>query len=97
VSRFLKVYEDFSTQHKDLVEILRDHLEIMQGILGAIQRMETRLAELEKTPSTQGVELENLRKKLRAQENKLRKHAPMLGFLEEWVEAQRNRYIGEHR
>jgi uncharacterized coiled-coil protein SlyX len=93
---FVGVYEDFSTLGKNLIEFMQNNQEIVTGTLGVIQRIEMRLAELEKNPNTQGVELENLRKKLRAQENKLKKHAPMLEFLEQWVDAQRNRYIGEH-
>jgi len=72
------------------------HLKIIQLILEMIQMIDRRLAELDKRPPTENIQLENLRKKLRTQERKLKKHAPMLEFLEEWVEAQRNRYIGDH-
>jgi hypothetical protein len=94
---FMKVYEDFSSHEKRQIEILRNDSEIMRGILGVIQKIETRLTRLEKMPHVENVELENLRKKLRSQENKLKKHAPMLEFLEEWIEAQRNRYLGGNR
>ena len=85
-----KIYEDVGQWQLSLGEDIRSTLEVVGNI-------ETRLTQLEKMPHAENVELENLRRKLRAQENKLKKHAPMLEFLEEWVDAQRNRYIGEHR
>jgi hypothetical protein len=86
----LKVYEDFGQAHLTVNEMMRSSLEAMWSI-------HARLILLEKMPGQENVELEKFRKELKAQENKLKKHAPMLEFLEQWVEAQRNRYIGEPR
>jgi hypothetical protein len=70
--------------------------EIADKIAQVLEELDTRLSRLEKAPDEENVELEKLRKKLRVQETKLKRHTPMLEFLEEWVDAQRRHYIGEN-